>query len=493
MRKEPIQLLGFAPDLDPAKPGVIRDGVNFVPTLDGFKPLRAPDDVGISALPDECRGAVSAKLTDDSARVFAGTQTELYEASGGMWSVVSSATYTGGAESRWRFAQFGNNTFATNLVDAMQYTASGNFADVGDDAPKALIVEACGPAFVMAFNYNDGVNIYEDGWWCSALNNSLEWTPSIATQSANGRLTQSPGPIRAGKRLGLDVVAYKERSMYLGRYVGPPFIWAWQLIPGEIGAPSQESVVNIDTAHLFPGFENFYYFDGSRPVPIGNPLKEWYNDNVTITYKYRMQTLHDRANSNAYFFYPDTDGVIMAALVYNYRADKWGKASLYEGRSLEAVLEYVAAGVTYDGIGSLYATYDALPAIPYDSPFWTASTPLPGIFQDDHVLYSLTGIPENTRNAETIIQGNYSGNENNYSTLTRLRAKFIRDSKDSATLTLKTSDYIGATETNHGPYSMNGNKVDLQRSAKFHSPMLTFRGDYEITGYELEFEDDGMD
>jgi len=66
-----------------------------------------------------------------------------------------------------------------------------------------------------------------DGWWCSGLFNQAVWTPSVATQCANGRLVTAPGRITAMRELGDDVVAYKARSMFLGRYVGPPIVWSW--------------------------------------------------------------------------------------------------------------------------------------------------------------------------------------------------------------------------------------------------------------------------
>lgn len=492
MRKD-INFRGFAPDLDPRIEGLIIDGVRFVPTQNGFRPMKSPEATGLPALDSECRNAGVMLKTDDSTRIIAGTQTKLYESnSGTSWSDISNGTYTGGSESLWRFAQFGDTTYAVNGVDPMQYSSSGAFADRGGDAPVAEIIESVWPGFLMAFNYNDGTDT-PDGWYCSALNNDADWTNSIATQSASGRLTDTPGPIRAGKALGQDVIAYKERSMYIGRYIGPPLIWEWQLIPGDIGAPSQESVVNIETAHIFPGYENFYYFDGSRPVPIGNPLKEWYNDNIEKTYRYKMKSLHDRDNSNVYFFYAESDGTICASLVYNYRADKWGKASLYDGNKLQAAFEYLTGGLSYEGLGSLYTTYDNLPAIPYDSPFWTAATPQPAIFQDDNTLYSLTGTPADQEAQESSIAASYFGDDETYTLVDRVRLKFTEDSKNLANVDLRTTEYVGDSLTSNGPYSFNGNKADMFVSAKWHSPKFTLRGDYEVVGYSLEYEENGTE
>ena len=491
-----IKLIGFAPDLDPATPGIIIDGDRFVPSKAGIRPMKAPFPIGLPALSSECRGAAIIENLDETRNFYAGTQTKLYEAAGSAaWVDVSKAgDYAGNSESRWRFEQFGDIAYAVNGVDPMQYfnTGTNKFADRGGDAPIAKIIQSAWPGFLMVFNYNDGVNDYQDGWYCCALNNPSDWTPSIATQSAKGRLTDTPGPIRAGRKLGQNIIAYKQNSIYIGTYIGPPLIWEWQLLPGEVGAVSQEAVINIDTAHIFAGENNFYYFDGTRPVPIGNPLKDWYNLNVTETYKYKIQSLHDRKNSNAYFFYADGDGVIRAGLVYNYLADKWGKTSLYEGKSLQAAVDYLSGvGYTYDNIGDSFVTYDDLPEIPYDSPFWTANTTVPAIFQNDNKLYSLTGTPPDDPGAETNIVVNYSGDDDIFSLIQRIRLDFVSKNLSLAQLNLRTADFVGDDPTIYGPFSINGNKFDVLRSAKWISPQFVFRGDFEITKYKIQAEPEG--
>lgn len=487
------KILGFAPDIDPTTSGIFTDATRFVPSENGFRPMKSPEKVGLPALASDCRGAAVILKTDSSRRTFAGTQTELYESTGTAWNTVSSATYTGGAETRWRFAQFGDTTYAVNRADPMQYSSSGNFAD-RSGAPKATFIESVWPGFVMVFNYNDGSNDYTDGWFCSALNDDTDWTPAVATQCANGRLIDTPGAITGGKRLGQDVIAYKERSMYLGRYIGAPFVFEWQLLPGDIGCAVQEGIANVDTAHIFAGYENFYYFEGSRPISIGNPLKEWYNDNVDRSTRYKMQHLHDRDESNVYFWYADGDGTVRNALVYNYKRDVWGKAGVFVGNSIQATVEYLAGNAyTYDNLGTFYATYDDLPDIPYDSPFWTASTPQMALFQNDNFIYTLTGIPGNSSDEESSVTFNFNGDDEFYYFVSRVRVKFKNNDTDSVNLVLRNCDYIGGAVTTSDMYLMTNNKVDIQKSAHWHSVKLTFRGDYTIYEYSIDMEEEGYE
>lgn len=486
-----VKILGFAPDLDITTPGAIPDsGGDFIPTVNGVAVPPVVQNVGYPTLASACRGAVVVRLIDDTTRFFAGTRTKLYEGTGSFtWTDQSAGggSYTGGAENRWRFAQFGQDTIATNRTDAVQMSsASGVFAALGGSPPKASLVETCNN-FVMLFDYNDGVNDYPDGWWCSALGNDASWAASIATQAANGRLRDTPGKIFAAKRLGDIMVAYKQRSMYLGFNDGPPAIWRWQLVPGEVGCVSQEAIqsVIIDDVpcHIFAGFDGFYIFDGSRPRFIGKPLKNWFQQKSNAQFRYRMQSVHDPLTQNVKFFSP-ADAF---AVTYNYRADRWGYESFFDPP--QATLGYISSGVTYDGLGSLYSTYDNLPtAQSYDSPIWTSNAQVPALFNSTGDFQSLTGAPN-----EGFWGSCFSGDVNQFQTLIRVRPRFnLYPATENGITVIHSTQNLG-TETDFNPtqVSLRNNKFDMQISSKFFSPFFLFLEAAEMTGYTLFLEEDG--
>jgi len=68
-----IELQGFAPDLDPATPGVITDCDLIVPSTQGFTAANSRVDVGLAALDSACKGAYVGTLLDGSKRIVAGT------------------------------------------------------------------------------------------------------------------------------------------------------------------------------------------------------------------------------------------------------------------------------------------------------------------------------------------------------------------------------------------------------------------------------------
>lgn len=310
-----------------------------------------------------------AELLDGSKRTFASSTSKIYEATGGSWTDRSRVgNYSG--TNRHRYAVFGNVTLATNRTEVIQAASSGGaFADIAGAPTAQILVTASG--FVVALNIN-GMTLGDapDAWGCSAIRDHTSWTPSASTQCAAGRLLDSPGAIRAGAALGSDVVAYKNTSMYLGRYVGPPLVWQWTRVPGDIGCSGAESVVAVDTQHFFIGPSDLYVYDGTVPRSIGEPVREWFFADLSNTYRDKIIGVVDRGRTLIYWYYPSgssVGGAIDSVLTYNYRTGRFGRQRI----AIQAAVQYSSGQITYDSPGSLAGlTYDTLPEIAYDSSFW---------------------------------------------------------------------------------------------------------------------------
>ena len=333
----------------------------------------------------------------------------------------------------------------------------------------------------MAFDTNDGTyGDRPDGWWCSGLRDQTVWTPAPSTQAANGRLIDTPGRITAGAALGSDVVAYKATSMYLGRYIGPPIIWAWTRIPGDIGCAGAESVVTLGSRHFFVGPSDFYVFDGTTPVAIGQDVREWFFRDLNLPYRANIVGVVDTPRSLVYWYYPSTQsptGSLDSVLIYNVLTQKFGKQSL----SAQVPVLYVSGQITYDDMGALYSTYDDLPTTSYDSPFWLTDQTVPGVFQGN-VLYSLTGTP----GAWWLRTGDF-GEVGMFSHLSRAFPRW-RTTPSAATATNYHRATLGETATTDSTVSMSRSRFDFRRSARWHSVRIDGSGSAAMDGLDVVFK-----
>lgn len=479
-----IPFSAFAPDLDPTTPGVITDITNMVPTLRGYAGAASGTDVGMAALSAAAlSGAVVTKL-DGTNRLIVGTTTTLQEKSGLTWSDVSRATpaYNATTTNPWRFAQFGNTTLAVNKGDVIQSSVTGAFAAVDASAPKAGTI-CTSSGFVIVANTNDGTDDDVDRWWCSAYLDETDWTPDIATQCTTARLVDTPGRITGLKPLGPDVIAFKDRSMYLGRYSGPPSVWDWQLIPGEIGCSNPEACAEIGAALVFVGNDDIYIFNGSTPVAVGSPIKEWFFNDLDPANRGLIRHSHDRNNSLVYFHYPRTgSSTLDGCIVYNYKSNKWGLMH----RDIETTIDYISGGFQWNDLDSVIPTWADWPAITYDSPFWTTSSRFPAYFNTSHKILSLTG----ASSSSSLTTGHY-GEESLLSLLRRVTLRYL-SRPTTATATNFYSDYLGAAFTEGVTTSESSGRFDVLRSAPWHKIRFDFTGDVEVTAAAADVKAGGV-
>lgn len=466
-------LLGFTPDADALTPGIMTACTNMVPFETGMQGAPSgitPSDVPVLA--SACIGAAVVKKLDGTRRLFTGTTTKLWELSAGVWVDISRATgYAGGSDSRWSFCQFGDTTVAADGQIIQRSVSTGAFADI-TGAPIAKIVFSVG-AFVMALNLNDGA-VKPDGWANCASFNDADWTPNVATLANAGRLVSTPGMITAGGRLGEYAIAYKEKAIYVGQFVGAPATFDWTEVPsGNAGCVGQDAWCDINGTHFVVGPDNIWLFDGTRPTPIGNgQIRQWFYNNHNTAYLYRTRCAYDAQNNRVWVFFcspgvstPDT------ALVYHILNKQWGRVTM----DSQSVLNYVSSAVTINQLDSYAATIDALPGVPFDSQFWLTGGKSLAVFDASNQLLSLTG-PSVTSSFET---GDL-GDDDQVTLLSQVRLRFSQN-PSSASLTPKSKMNEGDGFVNGSASALTDGKFDTRQSGRFHRARFDLTGDYKVS------------
>lgn len=495
-----VPITGFEPDNNHASPGVITSCENLIPTLKGYKTAKSPANVGMDALASECITSVVAELLDGSRRMFAATADKIFERNGTSWVDRSGSAYAATRDAPWEFAQFGNSTIAATAGSKMQRSTGAGFTDLVSIKAKHICAVK---GFVIAAGTDEATyGKQDDRWWCSALNDETDWTPSIATQCTTGRLVDSPGEILAIRPLGQDLVAYKDSSIYVGRYAGPPGVWEWRLIPGRVGVASPNSIIDIGNAHLFIGREDIYLFDGNYPRPLESPLKEWLYSRIDKPYMARVSHLYDPYEALVYFFYAagTTDGLPNECIVYNHKSNKFGRFDPLYGttatdKKFIAGLNFVgktwdgwSPGYTWDTLPIVGKTWDDWPEVTYDSHYWNTSERSPAYFGMDKKVYSLTATPYKAKYESWHI----GMNDESPSTLRRIRPIFKEiPHLDAVPAVSIEATIFGKTRARQDfvkrkTASFKNGKIDTLSTAQWHHFKLDIEGDLELVGMEID-------
>lgn len=470
------KIIGFAPDVDPSSPGVLLDCSNLIPDGQGMRPAPSATNVGIDALPDAVRGALAAIKTDGGRVSVVATTTRLYTASGTGWADISGtgAPFTLGMDERWALKQFGDSTLASCISVGMRISNGGAFAAIAS-APKAKILVAL-KGFVMAFNTSDTTyGVAPDRWWCSAYLNASDWTPNVSTQCTTGRLVESGGEITAAERLGDNVVVYKGRSTFIGRYTGPAEVWNFTQVDSDVGCVGMRAVCDTGKVHYFIGLDDIYAFDGVQVSPIGRGVvRDWYVGHRDPRQMHKSIAFWDAQNQLAWFFFPGSvgNGDVDTCLVFHPATGRWGRSDQH----VQEIVRYSTPAATYDGGTPLISTFNAGPSISFDSPFWTASQELMSGFDASNRLIVFSGEAGNS----SFTTGDY-GDEDQLTWCHRLSLRLKR-SPDSATATGYTKDDGGGEVVQASTAIRDDGAFDLRQRGRWHRFKVDAVGEYLLIG-----------
>lgn len=320
---KPVQIQGFAPDKDPLTAGIVLSCTNAIPTVRGFKAL--PSGVAVSnALPAPPLGATVAYYSDGSQRIVAGTASHLYSLDSGAWVRADGAqTFT--ATQRWRFTQFGDDllAFSSGQIPQFALGPTGTFAVLGglpDHAP--LVVSVAG--FVVL---GDGTF-----WYSSAAGTDNNWTPSVQTLAATGALYDFPGPITAVTQILRNIAMFKGTAMWIGKFIGPPTTWQFDVVSENVGTFGQESVVSLSDSLAFLGTDDFYVCSGYAPQRIPNSPIAWFFDNADPARLANVLGRYDSINSVIWWHFQSPTAGTTAYdryVAYNIRAQRWAGGTLH--------------------------------------------------------------------------------------------------------------------------------------------------------------------
>jgi hypothetical protein len=416
-------------------------------------------------------------------KLWAGTPLGLYEQSGSGWTdrTRAASTYALGTDDRWSFAQFGNDALAATPSAKIQRSTAAAFADIAS-APQAKIVVVA-KDFAVALN----TSATTDTWYCSAYLDASDWTLAVSTQCVTGRLVSTPGAITAGLRFGDDIVAYKERSLTIGRYVGAPDVWRWDVISNEVGCVGQEAVAETSYGHVFVGVDGIYLYSGTATIQdlSKGALSRWLRTDMSATYRYRCKVLWDKTNGLVWIYYPSaqSSGSCDRCVVYHPLTKRWGLAHA----TVEAVANYASAAITYDGGSTYFGTYDGgAAAIPFDSPIWFAGEVSSAVFNTSHKVCTLSG----GTSSSYFVTGDLGDDRGDtHCDMLAMRYSLL---PTTSTAIGYTRDEGGGTLTTQETSTQADGKHDMRQTARWHRFRVDQTGNWKAIGYQPRFKSAGM-
>jgi hypothetical protein len=508
--------LGFTPDADPVVQ-VANNGSGLSPILDmdlyypterGFRMQQSLQLIA-NAAPNPVVGAFVAISPAGGVTIYAATAFHIYQIVAGSYVVVDSGGLLP-TTGRWYFSQFLGDVIATDSanINPPQISQNGaGFIPLPGSPPQAAI-NACVDvgglgAFAFLFNFADGGE--PDAWGCSGIGNDTDWNFNIQTLGATARLATQPGPVTGASQLNAYMVAFKQRSIFLGQFLGGQFSWDFQIADSARGCASHEAIVNLGNVLAFPSTDNFYTFDGSNVTPIPNLLRDWFFRTLNVNYYSNMISDYDIQNSVVYWYFSSVNanpaGTRDTWIAWHTLTNRWTKGQLI----VQAALSQVPPtfGLTWGEFGQqyLYPTYGSVPTgLQWGSSSFNGSTiENRAVFLGDSTLRGFTGPPSGRAWVKT---GDH-GTEERLTFMNRVRPRYAvaptppMPAGPKARCTTYVKDELGDQANDDDGIekwnvALSGRGwFDFRESARYHRLVMEAYRDHEILGYAVQTEDAG--
>lgn len=273
--------------------------------------------------------------------------------------------------------------FTNNKDRVRKWTGSGNVAsllglDTADDGSGGTVDVSTAKSlsvfsgFVHVFGpVEDGVRLPQRWRW-SKFNNAEGWNNTgTYGQAGYADITDGSDHIMCGRRLGNDYMAiYKEHSIHIGQYVGPPVVFARRLVIANIGLRAPGAVADLGDEHIFFGDDNFYVFNGLSIKPIGDAIFNQFIDELNPAKVDLVKAFVVEEENEVWFIYPTSGNDTPNKMAcYNYNNGAWS----FRDAPFTCLFRFrESLNKTWD---AMVGTWESHPER-WDSRIWSSNNPI---------------------------------------------------------------------------------------------------------------------
>jgi len=283
--------------------------------------------------------------------------------------VTSTVAYTEGAA-----LQFSGGSLPTGITAGVTYyvnqvvgltfkllTAAGalvNTSSTGSGAVSNIVdvpvvqnnlTVSDSSRFVIVFGCNDYGKTAIDPMlirW-SGQNDPYNWTPDPTNQAGFTRLSHG-SQIVTTVQTRQEIVVFTDSSVYSLQYLGPPYVWAPQLLGDNISIISPNSAVIASGIIYWMGVDKFYAYDG-RVQTLNCDLRRYVFQDLNQEQALQVFCGTNEGFNEVWWFYCSANSnLIDKYVVYNYVEKVWYYGTMARTAWLDSGLRAYPLAAVYN-------------------------------------------------------------------------------------------------------------------------------------------------
>jgi hypothetical protein len=308
--------------------GVLLSGIGGSVTFTNSTSTGLPTVVTSSVLFTEGAALQFAASSSLPSGISASTTYYVYNVDGVTFGLLNSS----GAEIST--TSTGSGVYISNIVDVPYVQNSFTVSDTS--------------RFVIAFGTNDygstSLNPMLIRW--SNQDDLYNWTPNATNQA--GSITLSHGSqIITSVQSRQEIVVFTDSAIYSMQYLGPPFVWATQLLGDNVSIVGPNAAIIASGIVYWMGVDKFYMYDG-RVQTLNCDLRRYVFNDFNKDQNQQIFCSTNEGFNEVWWFYCSAGATAVDRyVIFNYIEKAWYYGTMARTAWIDSGLRPYPVAATY--------------------------------------------------------------------------------------------------------------------------------------------------
>jgi hypothetical protein len=177
--------------------------------------------------------------------------------------------------------------------------------------------------------------------------NPYEWVPAVTNQSGEFRLTNGSF-IMCAESTRQEILVWTDSAIYSMQYLGPPYIWGFQILMDNISVMSPNAAITINNVTYWMGVDKFFIYSG-RVETLPCSLWQYVFDDINLDQSFQVFTGSNERYNEVWWFYCSTSSdTIDKYIIYNYLERVWSYGTMERTAWLDSALRPFPMAADYN-------------------------------------------------------------------------------------------------------------------------------------------------
>jgi len=182
--------------------------------------------------------------------------------------------------------------------------------------------------------------------------NPYQWIPEVTNQSGEFRLSNG-SYLMCARATRQEILVWTDSAIYSQQYLGPPYVWGFQILMDNISIMSPNSAITINNVTYWMGTDKFYMYSG-RVETLPCALRQYIFADINKDQAYQVTCGGNEGYNEVWWFYCSTNSTVVDKyVVYNYLDRVWYYGTINRTAWLDSGIRQNPMGTFINGADSV--------------------------------------------------------------------------------------------------------------------------------------------